>query len=349
MKVFLKGYTKNNLGDDLFYKIILERYSSNIKFYTVYNKKNISLKKFKNLKMINNRVTSKLERSLGLKDFYTRYYEKKSDITLKIGGSLFIERKNILNQLSKREVIHDEYIIGSNFGPFKSEQFYRYFKDDYFPKIKDIYFREMYSYNLFKNLNNVRCGNDVVFSLDISNVRITKRKRVVFSVINAFNKFDKETSLKYFDEIIKMITKFDDLGFEIILMSFCKFEGDEDAISFIEKQMNKKINKYLYRGNIEEALDVIGDSQIVVGTRFHANILGFLMKKIVIPIAYSDKTLNVLSDLKFNGRVYDIRDDERFDIENLSSIFSENLLDLSEIIKKKDEPFKVLDTILERK
>ena len=44
MKVFLKGYTRNNLGDDLFYKIVLDRYNSNIKFYTMYNNKNKTLK-----------------------------------------------------------------------------------------------------------------------------------------------------------------------------------------------------------------------------------------------------------------------------------------------------------------
>jgi colanic acid/amylovoran biosynthesis protein len=113
--------------------------------------------------------------------------------------------------------------------------------------------------------------------------------------------------------------------------------------------MHEKFEKYCYRGNIEEALDTIGDSQVIVGTRFHANILGFLMNKVVIPIAYSDKTTNVLSDLKFSGKIFDIRFKEGLSFDNLDDVILSNNFDMSVINKNLNDPFEKVDMILERK
>ena len=70
-------------------------------------------------------------------------------------------------------------------------------------------------------------------------------------------------------------------------MSFCKNEGDEQAIEEIiskcDKETKQHISKYYYKGNIKEALEELANSQIIVGGRFHANILGMLLKKAVIP------------------------------------------------------------------
>ena len=71
-------------------------------------------------------------------------------------------------------------------------------------------------------------------------------------------------------------------------------------------------------GNIEEAMNVLADSQVIVGGRFHANILGLLLSKSIIPVLYSDKTLNVLKDMNIDAPVIDIRNLKDFDISSIT-------------------------------
>ena len=53
-------------------------------------------------------------------------------------------------------------------------------------------------------------------------------------------------------------------------MSFCQYEGDEKIINEIMKNNKKKnVEKYFYRGNIDEALKIIANASVIVGSRFH--------------------------------------------------------------------------------
>ena len=65
-------------------------------------------------------------------------------------------------------------------------------------------------------------------------------------------------------------------------------------------------------------MNVLADSQVIVGGRFHANILGLLLSKSIIPVLYSDKTLNVLKDMNIDAPVIDIRNLKDFDISSIT-------------------------------
>ena len=75
-------------------------------------------------------------------------------------------------------------------------------------------------------------------------------------------------------------------------MSFCKVEHDEEEIeriyTKIPEEQKQHIEKYYYNGNIEEALNIMADSQLIVGGRFHANIIGLVLGKSILPVLYSD-------------------------------------------------------------
>ena len=94
---------------------------------------------------------------------------------------------------------------------------------------------------------------------------------------------DSYTSI-YEKTIIDMTKYFINQGYKICYMSFCKNEGDEQAIEEIiskcDKETKQHISKYYYKGNIKEALEELANSQIIVGGRFHANILGMLLKRL---------------------------------------------------------------------
>lgn len=180
------------------------------------------------------------------------------------------------------EKAKEYYVLGSNFGPYNNKEYYNYYKN-VFEKANDVCFSDKNSYEKFKDLKNVRWAPDIVFTLDTSNISIKNNKKVVISIIDCSRKNNCEYKDSYEKKIIEISEYFIRKGYEVIMMSFCKFEGDELAIESIYSKCNddleQKLKKYYYRGNIEEALNVMANCQIIVGTRFHANILGLLLGK----------------------------------------------------------------------
>ena len=128
-------------------------------------------------------------------------------------------------------------------------------------------------------------------------------------------------------------------------MSFCKYEGDEKAIDSIISKVNN-VEKYYYNGDLNGALGLLGESDIIVGSRFHANILGLVMNKTIIPIAYSDKTINTLNDINFKGRILDIRNIDEFDVSTLSDLDLNYKLNIDKYRKEAEKHFKELDRFL---
>lgn len=354
-RVYVKAYLAYNFGDDLFVNIFCNRYK-NVQYQMItkfeYPKdifgKNVQLIKQDDIKFIN-----KIIRVLSLKNnSYENMIMKKNDLSLVIGGSMFMEK----NSSSSKYFIgggKDYYIIGSNFGPYQTRKYYNKFYN-IFKNAKDVCFREKYSFDLFSDLQNVRMAPDVIFSLDVSNVKITNNKNVVISVVDCEKKVDIKYKEKYESKIVDLIEFFSNHEYGITLMSFCKVEGDEAAIESImgkisNESLREKVKRFYYKGNINEALDIIGDSQVVVGSRFHANILGLIMNKTIIPIAYSDKTVNVLSDCNFKGKIIDIREIDKFDVNSIGDKDLTYKLDVSSKIKESNRHFEKLDLVLERK
>lgn len=356
-KIYLKACLNKNLGDDLFVKILVERYNK-IKFYTSsvvhYNNRlicqNLHIKSGKHIRVINKIGKVILKKS----DIVERQMYKSKDALIYVGGSIFMENNNI--DVWKKSV--DKYknlnmpffIIGANFGPYKTAEYVTLIKNGVLKKANDVCFRENYSYELFKELNNVRKASDLVFSLDISNIKIKNSKKVVMSIIDCRRKVKEEYQSIYEKKIIELTKFFINKDYEIVYMSYCKAEEDEKAIKSIIKKLDKELKKhikvYKYRGNTDEALDVMADCQIVVGSRFHANILGLLLGKVVFPICYSDKTKNVLEDMDFKGKILDIKEIEKFDVNMISEEDLNYKKDVSFQIKDSKRHFEKIDELI---
>ena len=351
-KVYLKAYMAKNLGDDLFLKIFADRYGEKNKIYLYANSdykkmldnkviacKNIFVVLFNKILKL---VTKKR------KDIQSIFY-KKTDLFVQIGGSLFMEKTDP----NYKETVKIEYpqnvkyyILGSNFGPFKSEEFKNTYKE-IFENAQDVCFRDEYSYNLFKEMQNVRFTSDIVYGLDVSKVKKESKRKVIISVIDCNTKVGKQYKEEYTKKIIETIQVLIDKNYEITLMSFCKAENDESAINQIYDLLNEnaksKVDKYFYNGNINEALNILGQSEIIIGSRFHANILGLILEKTVIPIAYSDKTLNVLKDINFKGKIIDIRNLKEFNPDELTQEDLEYKITIKDQILSAQKQFEILD------
>ena len=328
MKIYVDAYLAKNLGDDLFINILTNRYPEH-KFYAI--SKGEKGYNTKNFKVYSNTYIFKI-----LKKFqWEKYLANHYDTVVTIGGSMFMERGDTNRDFSMGK--NKRYVLGINFGPYKTQEYYNNIYN-MLSDVEDVCFRDKYSYNLFKELPNARQAADIVFSMDTSNIKITNRKRAIISIISPKDKIDEKYEEKYEEKMLELITFLIKKEYEICLMSFCKNENDEEEIEKIYNQIpenqKKKVEKYYYNGNIEEALNTIADSQLVVGGRFHANIIGLCLGKSILPVLYSDKTLHVLEDMQINTPIIDIRKLENFNIE---SIKDEDLTRHYDIEKQKED------------
>ncbi|MGL4866633.1 MAG: polysaccharide pyruvyl transferase family protein [Cetobacterium sp.] len=366
-KIIIKAYTEFNFGDDLFIKILCDRYSK-INFIVSTNKNYTQLKglKFQNLKIINFeifylRVINYIFRKLKISEnIISEITYKTSKAVINIGGSIFMQHYKSNNcKLTHREnelkMNKNYFVMGANFGPYTDEKFYKSHYD-IFQKYIDVCFRDKESYNLFKDLKNVRLASDIVFSLDTNRNCKNEEKSseyILYSIIKPsirsyLRNKDEEYYIKMKECIIEGIEK----GENIKLMSFCQAEGDEDAIDriyqILPKEYSKFITRYDYKGDINEALEVIQKSKYIVAARFHAMILGFIYNKPVYPIVYSKKMTNVLDDIDFEGTRGDFLELDKIKKEN---IYSNKLLNKKTLEFLKEDSknhFKKLDDFLDK-
>lgn len=352
-EVFLNCYAVKNLGDDLFFKIISERYENNFYLMSSYKYNDFS----PNAKILYRNFPKKvLDKSSKIFKIGKTTEQKlidKSDIVVTLAGSVFMELEDNqkLNNWYKN-LNKDYYILGSNIGPYHTEEFLDNV-ENIISNSKDTCLRDKKSFKLFENLDNVRVASDLIFSLDTSKYKTKEKRKVIFSVINC-DKKEKQigNSIRqdYEKKICEMIEFFQNKNYAVELMSFCQKEGDEEAIkSIIEKSNNKDIKTFFYNGNIEETLKEIASSKIIVGTRLHANILGLNMNKTIIPICYNNKTTEILKDINFSGKIIDINKINEFNVNCLTKKDLTYKCDVK--FQKKDSlnHFKELDKILKLK
>lgn len=352
-KILLKAYLNLNFGDDLFIKILLEKYP-NIKWTIcdVDEKYKDVFRHYSNVK-INNSIRRKLMRKISFIE-KNRWFSKY-DAGMYIGGSIFIQKGNWEKQYKERyELIKSFYdknkpyfILGSNFGPFISDRFIDIYKD-LFKYCEDVCLRDTFSYELFKQSNkNVRLAPDIVFSLNPGNYK-KKENSVGISIISLDNRKDLAMYNQiYINKIKDMTEEFIKNGKKVTFFSFCEAEGDLEAINCVIKKVNsmylKDIEIINYTGNIDYFLECFASMENIVATRFHACILSQVFSQGVYPLIYSEKTYNVLKDIGLDQEYSFIEDIDKLSIENLSNIISTNKMKDREILKTSEKQFERLN------
>lgn len=317
--IYLKAYTRGNLGDDLFIREICNQYP-NEQFCILADKKykkilhdvkNIKilyhLYKKLNLKKNNHLEWLKLNNKI-LKDI-----SKKCDTFLYIGGSIFIENSSTsLQRLAelKAEILKFKhaYIIGANFGPYYSNEYLDYVYHELIPILTHISFRDLDSYNLFQKMENVSYSPDILFSLHDLPIYNHKNLEVGISLIHHLNREKLKVNYNdYIEELVKISINYIQNGFKIRLLSFCSYEKDCLAIDdFMEKMpviYKKSIMIDYYDRDFNSFLNTISKLDTIVATRFHSIVLGLKANCKVIPICYSNKSINLLNDLGFHDYV----------------------------------------------
>lgn len=352
-KIYISAYCNANFGDDLFIYLLSKRYNCN--FYICCNpSKNKAFVKLKNVKYpsyISWFILKVIKKIFKIKYSIRNTHKiKTSDAIVKIGGSIFIEKDNWkYNWIDSEKPL---FIIGANYGPAKTQEYYSLVES----KISDsesCCFRDRYSYKLFNHLPNVYYAPDVLFGINIYDIiqHSSNQKGISISVINVSDREDLYSySDGYYTTIAKVIDFFIGLNIPITLLGFCKSEGDDIAIAKIIKMIKNQdiVNTVTYDGNIKTFLEVIESCETIIATRFHAMILGWVMKKNVIPIIYSNKQTNVIDDVQFSGDCYKISDIKSKEIDIIRSCLERkgflNNLDL--IRKESSKQFYSLDNFM---
>lgn len=316
-KILVDIYLSLNLGDDMFLDVLAKRYpDAEITVFHPGSNYNFFLKIYNNVKSISYGLRDKLLRKLSIYNRLTDYgrLAKEFDILLFLGGGIFreevYENEVFQNRKSIIEAFIDKnkevFFLGCNFGPFNSEYFLKKHKE-LFNKCSDVCFRDRYSYNLFKDLPNIRYAPDILWSYNIDDVR-PKENVIGYSIINPKHKDGLE---KYYEDYVdihtKSILKNIKKQYVIMLFSFCEKEGDlatiKDILNNIDSKYHEQIIIHNYEGNIDAYLSELSKVKVLYAARFHANIIGFLQKTSVIPIIYSNKTSNLLDDIDFKDTI----------------------------------------------
>lgn len=327
MKALVYAYINNNFGDDLFLDILVSRYPK-IEFNIIKNNKSNMdfLKKYGNVKFININFIKKMLNYVGLKLFNVNIYyknlAKKFDLSIMIGGSMFMEKdgwKKRYYQL--RDIMSNPLhncIIGVNFGPFKSNEFFSKYME-LFKQMSYVCFRDNYSFGLFEKIENAHVSTDIAFNLDnYSNLR--NDIDLLISVCNIKNNVSKAQFYKnYINTLKKVALDYINHNKKVVIISMCPSEGDEhiaDRIKEIDPE--GKIETVTYTGKIDLILEYMKRADKIIATRFHSMIIGLLYKKKITPIIYNEKMSNVLEDIKYSEKYYKLNELNKFKLNDKS-------------------------------
>lgn len=315
--VFVYAFTDLNVGDDLFVRRLISSYPD-VHFVMIAR---IPYKQmFSGYRNVTVYETDAFPlnvcRKFRIDDRIRWRIAHECDYAVYIGGSIFIEYSDWTDQhLWYRDLFNNDRlcIMGCNWGPCRTKQFENNMMA-VFSGMRDICFRDKYSYNTFSCLPNVRYAPDIMFGTDwTAYAGIQEKQQVLISVVNCRSKaVDLEAYASDYCKFIGGLTEqFVALGYKVILCSFWERDGDLAAAEEIRESLPPQVKESTsianYCGtNLDHILELVAESEYIVATRFHAMILGLSAKKKVLPVIYNLKTRTVLDDLSFRGACCDI-------------------------------------------
>lgn len=356
--VLLYGVHSVNLGDDLFFKIIIERYKTTrfiLHAPVVYRS---IFKNYENCEVVSNsdltikhlgNISKILHLPASLLLYLYLFVKYKIDVILIAGGSLFIEGNSnmpkFIRNIKKISLFFPRIkicIIGSNFGPSTTES-WKLSVNNALKNVDDVCFRDIQSYKEFSNLKNVRWANDIVMHQNIKCSPI--REKVLCVNIRSVENWPtlKPKKTFYLQKTKQIIEGYYTQGYAIKLISFCKKYGDNIITDELYEMLEYKerVECLYYEGNLNECVEVISTADTILATRFHAIILGLIYGLKIIPISYSIKTENMLKTLGVWKEIYDYNAYCNANIEQVLI----NAIDSFEVDKTNNKQFDFLDSL----
>lgn len=345
--IIVRAYVNKNLGDDLFLKVLFERYP-NTKFHLLDVEEQIS-NIFTNYSNVSFISMSDVQRDVNRFDGF-----------VDIGGSIFIQEGRGLGGLKNRLHLSlklklnqkPTFVLGANFGPYKTKYFKKIYEYYFKYIVKDVCFRDKYSYNIFKNVKSVRYASDIVFQVAPKLIQWEKKKDSLGISVMDITRLEalKEYREVYINKMVSLISVSIKRGKEIYLISFCEKQGDLKMINVIisklESQYKKQIKVLNYDGDIEVFLERYSQIESSINLRFHSLILSLVCNQKVYPIIYSNKTKNIIEDINLDLPYLEFNKLEHQDMELILNKIDEHQFDIMEQVLDSRNQFKYLDLFL---
>lgn len=369
--VLVRGYLNRNLGDDLFFKILFERYPN---VYFVVSGHSVVLdfvdklhacnviKKVNKLNFVERVISRFFDTNYPKTKFLKNIISPKIsyDAVVIIGGSLFQNFKKGVGRffIDEGEVIYDKlgvevprFILGSNFGPFVENDFYIKGKS-FFEATTDVCFRDRYSKELFADLKHIRYAPDVVFNLAYEPIKKIPNS-IGISLIHLSETLRPHLfsyQKDYLQSITDIVIQAAKDNRTIRLFSFCKSEGDDIAIlqvmNSIPQELHAQITPIFYEDDISEFLFSFQEMDIMICSRFHSMILGLVFQQKIFPIVYGEKMKHVLEDVGYKNEFIPIEDSSFLTYERVINNASKSVTDVAYIKDMAREQFRELDRLL---
>lgn len=343
-KVFLMAYLRKNFGDDLFIKMLLEKYK-NIGFYIKHdNYADVDiLDKYENLHILHGKDTDEELYNSDVNEYDAYVY---------IGGSIFIEGGHCYNLSEKfysfvkrcKENNKPFCYISCNYGPYQTQEYFELSQKD-FKECTDICFRDLHSYNLFKDIETVRYAPDFAFSYNTP--KVEKQKNTVGITVIDLNirNYLKHKVDEYLMFLEKNIKDYISSGKDVYLYSFCKNEGDENTIEAILKLFPNESHLHVvkYTGDVDEFLKKYNSMEYMICARFHAMILSSITNQKMYVMSYSKKIDRVIEDLNLGLPIIyinELEEDHDLALEDFKSVDSEKIKNITKEAEKQDEAIR---------
>lgn len=344
-KIFIMAYVRANLGDDIFIKMLLERYQ-NVNFYIKIHDydfvKNLD-KEYENLHIIIGKDTDIELYHMNVEDYDGYVY---------IGGSIFMEGGKVYNlsekfydfvKRCKRKNIPFCY-ISSNYGPYITQEYFELSRKN-FETCTDICFRDKYSYHLFKDIKNVRYAPDFIFNLDIPNLSKIKNSVGISIIDLEIRENLKDKNENYYKFLKNNINHYLENGKTVYLYSFCKYEGDEKVVDKLlnEFKDTKGVTGVKYDGRINEFLELYTKMEYMICTRFHSMILSLIANQKIYVLSYSNKIDNVVEDLNLNLPLLhfaDVDENRKLELGEFKILDTDKLQFIIQEASKQEETLK---------
>lgn len=327
-KVILWGYWCKNLGDDLFLISIVNRlrHNKNVQIYISCERRYKSYYESLGVKVycydsFFNKVVSKL---IGR----SSYFEKaRNNYFLMLGGSLFAENKGEEAEKHQFECLKyavsisaSSAVVGSNFGPFISKEFYNNYRT-LFTEVDFVCFRDLYSKELFDELDNVYYAPDIVLAGEWDKQKdrnVTKQNTVIISVMDLYSRSTLKTKADDYEKTMAKIAQFHaNKGDSVVLLAFCAAEGDHFACERVKEMCYACDRISIVTYEKQDTLEIISTAKKMYASRFHSIILALYYRIDCIPFKYNEKTQKALESYSDDFDTIDILEIGKYEINKI--------------------------------
>ncbi|MDF2479512.1 MAG: putative glycosyltransferase [Sphingobacterium sp.] len=304
MNVLLDVYIDDNFGDDLFVKIVCERYPNDTFYIIDHNYNEARRRRFR--KIPNLKFVAAIAEMCNSTLF---------DMLLLVGGDMFPNTSDY----RYRELLIDKRkeqgkpvsFIGCNlhkhYDEPNAEIVLRLFEKADFAGVRD-----EWTYNFIKTKwpqANVRQTADLAFSYrypvrraskpGLLGISIRRKAGVSESVYGAYC-----NSLAFV--INAYLSKDNGNTVRLYCFSSGSFNDKEVAEDILQGVTEKtRVSIVGYDGDIDVFLGSFAECEYVIATRFHAIIMALVLNIPMLPYAYESKVTNLLHDIGYSGIVQD--------------------------------------------